>query len=89
MTMKNTSANNLIKSWIGILSFSLLLLMGACNGQNETDYVNEIEKAENAVGDPVDNAENTEPGDGAEVGPSPADVETDSIESPNADRVYE
>lgn len=76
--MKNT-----FRKLAGLLPALGLLLFTGCNptGENkaETDYVNEIEAAENAVGDPVLENANDDPGEPQEV--APADVQSEDTVS--------
>lgn len=76
--IKNTAAK--LSAMLAI--FCLFLLAGACNptgDKSETDYVNEIEAAENAVGDPVLENANDDAGEPQEV--TPGDVETEDTTS--------
>ena len=76
--MKKIHIKNTTRKLAGILTvFVFLLSSAACNqsGDAKTDYVNEIEAAENAVGDPILENANDEPGEPQEI--APADVETE------------
>lgn len=76
--MKKINIKTTLKSWTSILAVLGLFLFSGCNNggaESNTDYVNEIEAAENAVGDPILENVNDDAQEPQEV--APADVETD------------
>ena len=80
--MKNIKIPGTLTHWASLLVLLGFMSVTACNNTGEraeTDYVNEIEAAENAVGDPILENANDDPGEPQEI--APADVQTEDTVS--------
>ena len=82
--MKKIVINDWVRSGFYIFTVLCFMLVVSCGGNSETDYVNEIEAAENAVGqpglddnlvEPVNDVDPEEEEDGLVSEPNPEEEE--------------
>lgn len=86
--MKKINIKNTLRNWTSILAVLGLFIFTGCNNggaESETDYVNEIEAAENAVGDPVLENVNDDTQEPQEVAPADVEADEDSVSTVDDD----